>query len=148
MKSLKERFEANYLPEPTSGCWIWVGSIMACGYGQIGFNYRNNYAHRVSYELHRGPIAFGLQVCHSCDNKWCVNPDHLFLGTPQDNSSDMVRKSRQTAGEKNPMSRLTPELIQSILQAPGTQREVAAKFGITQPHVSAIRSKKRWAHVA
>ena len=80
------------------GCWMWTAGRDGDGYG----SYRNKRAHRVAWQLTRGPIPDGLVVCHSCDNPACVRPDHLFLGTQQDNIQDMLRK-----GRRPPAGRLT-----------------------------------------
>lgn len=77
-----------------NGCWEWLGALDTCGYGQCRFNGKNFKAHRLFYTLFNGPITKGLFVCHSCDNKLCVNPDHLWLGSAQDNSTDMKEKGR------------------------------------------------------
>ena len=89
-----DRFQEGYLPEPTSGCWLWKRAINSAGYGLIGKEGKLYTAHRISWELHNGPIPEGIQVCHKCDVKYCVNPDHLFLGTQKDNMDDAVRKGR------------------------------------------------------
>lgn len=104
---LLERFENLTLPEPNSGCWLWLGPLYRDGYGaievadkyrkQYGFSSKSQRAHRLSYELYCGPIG-DLQVLHKCDIACCVNPKHLFLGTAQDNVDDMMRKGRNRTG--------------------------------------------------
>jgi len=85
----------NYEPVTESGCWIWMGSTTQKGYGDIKYDKKHHRAHRLSYELHNGAIEDGLMVCHSCDTPSCINPEHLFMGTAQDNTDDMVKKGRQ-----------------------------------------------------
>ena len=101
--------------EKTSTCWIWKGIILTTGYGQIGF--RDNHhqsAHRFSYELHHGKIAKGMCVCHSCDNKKCVNPKHLWLGTSAQNTADREKKGRGVRGEKSHSHKLTEKQVKKI----------------------------------
>lgn len=147
----KEHFESKYIPEPNSGCWIWTGwTFNGPGYGGFDINRRGHLAHRVSWLLYRGPIPDGLSVCHKCDVPACVNPDHLFLGTPADNTQDMISKGRNSRrdGERNAMATLTDELVRKIRNATGSQRSVAARFGVSHATVWAIRNRKRWGHVA
>lgn len=93
--TLKERLEDKIFYSPC-GCWLWTGQIKSknAPYGVIEKNGAFLRAHRVSYELYKGPIPHGLVVMHACDNPMCVNPDHLSVGTPADNNLDMRRKGR------------------------------------------------------
>ena len=94
VRPIAERFAENVMPEPNSGCWLWVGVVNFFGYGQLYINSRYHGAHRVSWELHQGQIPIGLFVCHKCDVPSCVNPNHLFVGTQLDNMRDAKNKGR------------------------------------------------------
>ena len=91
---MKKRFEKHFIPEPNSGCWLWIGGILGSGYGSFSINDKTVLAHRVSFEIYKQEIPKGLCVLHKCDVPCCVNPNHLFVGTLKENSQDKVKKKR------------------------------------------------------
>lgn len=115
-----------------TGCWEWNGSTRN-GYGRITVGSRTDgtrrtmSAHRLSYELHFGDISEGMEVCHKCDNRRCVNPYHLFLGTHQDNIDDREQKGRNNPpkGEKHPKAKLTEADVLAIRE----KRKQGKSFG-------------------
>lgn len=94
MRDLKEHLLARCEPEPNSGCWLWTTGLIKAGYGTLYWEGTTLRAHRMSYEVFVGPIPDGLFICHSCDNRACINPDHLWPGTHRDNIDDKIRKGR------------------------------------------------------
>lgn len=97
-RSVQEVFDRFVSPEPNTGCWLWTGYYSYNGYGRVRQNHRKTPAHRMVWELAHGPVPAGMFVLHRCDTRPCVNPDHLFLGTAQDNVNDMVSKGRSRFG--------------------------------------------------
>lgn len=149
--TLRARFEAKVSHEPMSGCWLWMAYLRPTGYGRICIA-RGHYldAHRVAYSLYMGPIPSGLWVLHRCDNRACVNPDHLFLGTRQDNIDDAVRKGRAAAWRQFPHAKLSDDDVVAIAttreRPRGWLARVARKHGVSPGHIWNIvhgRSKRR-----
>ena len=141
--TLYQRLLAGCVPEPNTGCWLWTKSL-AHGYGCIRENKRSLLAHRVSWVLHNGSIPAGMYVCHKCDTRSCVNPDHLFLGTPKDNMRDMSTKLRDLCGRTGRGLRLTSRQASAIRRDGRVQRVIAEEYGIDQSHVSRIKSGRNW----
>ena len=101
IKTTAERIEEKSIPVTESGCWLWVGHISKDGYGRLRVAGKKELAHRASYRAFIGEIPDTLLVCHKCDNPSCVNPNHLFIGTHQDNMNDKVAKGRQLSGQQH-----------------------------------------------
>lgn len=141
------------IPINQNECWIWKGYKDRGGYGRIGVNHKRFIGvHRYSYEINIGLIPDGLCVCHTCDNKLCVNPKHLWLGTSQENTADKINKNRQSRifGEKNHFSKLKEaevKKIKELISNGKDNREIAKLFNVTHSNISAIRVGKSWKDV-
>ena len=130
-----------------AGCWEWQGGCSDTGYGSVTWLGRKWGAHRISALLAGIHVPRGQKVCHSCDNRKCVRPDHLFPGTSQENSDDMVRKGRSLAGERAPRGRLTLTAVQEIRDrcvAGERKAALAREFGISSSHISGITNGRFW----
>jgi hypothetical protein len=130
------------------GCWEWTGAISE-GYGQFWFRGRVRRAHRAAYILFRGEIPEGAHVLHRCDNRACVNPDHLFLGTNLDNILDRVAKGRSLPmrGSANGRARLNEEdvgKIKRLLSAGVGAPEVAQRYGVAHATIHCIQTGRNW----
>jgi hypothetical protein len=155
-----ERFWPKVAVGADNDCWEWAASFLR-GYGSFtDEDGRTVPAHRYSWRLHCGEIPPGMFVCHRCDNRACVNPSHLFLGTPADNSADMTRKGRSARGERNsnfgtdrfigernPSAKLTVQEVIDIrrrLDDRERQVDLAREFGVTRTTVCDIANRRIW----
>ncbi len=148
-KTVEERFFRHVLPEPNSGCWLWIGSETK-GYGKMGTRKGvTQYAHRVSFEMFRSAIPNGQSVLHSCDNTYCVNPDHLFCGTHHDNMADMFAKGRQPnkKGESQCKAVLTNDNVLAIRASSESPKQLAATFGVARETIYQVLNRRTWKHV-
>ena len=149
-------FEARVLRDQ-SGCWLWTGPLNNKGYGTHG---HHRYAHRIAYSMAHGDIPDGMCVLHRCDNRKCVNPAHLFLGTIADNNTDMTAKRRNAwllhpelvrRGEEHHMAKLTDVAVNEIrlLAAGGwPHRALAKRFLVSKSTVTRAVSGKTWKSLA
>jgi hypothetical protein len=149
---IEKRFWKKVSPEPMSGCWLWIGSTTQ-EYGTIWFRGYNRKAHRVSWFLVHGEIPKGNFVLHKCDNPACVNPDHLFLGTQDDNMKDAAKKDRMNPlyrfGEDNPVSKLTEELVRQMRAEPRSlsYKKIGEKYGVSTMTAYRAIVGQSWEHI-
>jgi len=145
-KSIKERLLEACI-EDSNGCWLWQRSVASSGYGQIRWNYINFRANRASYIAFNGEIPAGMVVRHTCDNKLCINPQHLILGTCKDNSADMMERNRQAKGSKNGRCKLSEEEVLEIRASPLSCAQLAIKYGISKGHAHRIKNGVAWSSI-
>ena|ERR1700733_14036979 len=154
-RPVEDRFWEKIVADKGSDCWLWVGAIGKTGYGRLLLKTKPKkyiYAHRLSYILHINSIPNDLFVLHRCDNRACVNPKHLFLGTALDNSQDMKKKQRHRHGGKHQNAKLTERKVKEMrrLYANGTRQcTLMRKFGVSRATVCNIVNPRyeRWVHV-
>ena len=161
MKPVIDRVLEKVVRVPFSGCWIFTGATNDFGYGIVGTGQRgqpNDRAHRITYKHYRGDIPKGMFVCHTCDVPSCCNPDHLFLGTNQDNVNDMMKKGRNSVPPRNPHvvgsfhpgAKLNEQQVIEIraLYLQGwKQQSLADTYGVVRQTISKVVNNKRFKHV-
>jgi hypothetical protein len=140
---LAERIRASVAPN-ADGCWVWRRGLDGHGYGSISIKNRSVRASRASWLAFNGEIPPGQFVCHSCDNRLCVNPEHLFLGSAADNNGDMAAKGRA----RNAAAKVTAAQVLAIRADARPQGQIAADYGIDRSAVSLIKARKTWRNVA
>ena len=129
-------------------CWPWLAQIKKNGYGQFSLKGRATQAHRASYQISKGEIPDGLVIRHTCDNKKCVNPNHLLSGTYKDNSRDAVERNLYPRGEDQGRARLTLEQVVEIRDVSRagseSQRSMARRFGVSKASVQRVAAGRTW----
>lgn len=151
---LKYRFERFFQRADTTQCWNWAGAPNSAGYGTIrmpGRHGKTVTAHRLAYVFEHGPVPDGLCVCHHCDNRLCVNPSHLFVGTNADNVRDRDGKgrckSRGLPGERCGRSKLKETEVLSIISDPRNCTRIAKDYRVARTTISRIKSGRAWGHL-
>lgn len=148
--SIKDRFNIYVDASNKDGCWIWIGARQRRDrYGTFGIDGKMYLSHRVSYQIHKGEIPQGMHVLHTCDVPYCVNPDHLFLGSHHDNMTDKENKGRgkQAKGECSGNAKLTEDNVRDILASTEMYKSLAAKYGVSIGLIGHIRNRRAWKHV-
>ena len=137
-------------------CFEWQGGRFTDGYGRVHVDKKTWRVHRLILTLFLGqPLRQDLVVCHTCDNRLCCNPDHLFLGTQKENHHDAMRKGRHTRGTKVNTCKLSEKQVAEILrrwdEAPkkyGMQSRLGREFGVTAANIKFIVHRKTWKHLS
>ncbi len=147
---IHDRFEK--FTNKTEDCWLWQGAKDETGYGRIYYNGRRQRTHRIAWELSHGVILNGLKVLHRCDNRACINPGHLFLGSLKDNNTDRATKGRNADfhGDKNPSAKLTPQQVLTSRQRHAlgeTTASIARAFYVSEGTIRNILKGRTWTTV-
>jgi len=134
--------------DPSTGCWNWTGVISPNGYGRIKWCQKNHGVHRAAYLTLLGkPIPQGFSVLHKCDNKRCLNPSHLYIGTQKDNVADREERTRSYKGSGNPNARLNEDDLVQILrmgQLGLRHKDIAQIFGVSRATISQFLQGRTW----
>lgn len=148
--TLKERFEDKFIKGDKKECWLWQASI-SNGYGNLTYKNKSYIASRVSYQLYIGEIKSNMFVCHKCDNPLCVNPNHLFLGSPTDNVKDMMSKQRSAKGEDHSQAKLinsdVVKIKEMLKKQNFTDQTIADLFNVKRETINRIKLNKAWKHI-
>lgn len=143
----RERFWSRVKKRGVNDCWLWNSTLAGSGYGLLSYTPERKkrvhlFAHRISYFLAHNTLPADLDVCHRCDNPPCVNPNHLFLGTQQDNVADMVQKGRQLRGSKVYTVKLTADEVQRIrilrFRDNYSHQKLARRFNVSDEQIRCI----------
>lgn len=154
---VEDRFWKYVTKGKANECWLWTGYLNASGYGRMFISHdvkpTNILSHRLSYQMHVGPIPDGLHICHTCDTPPCVNPKHLYAGTDADNVADRINRGRsrhhRPIGVLHPAAILTDEKVREILLATNERTVVLAeKYGVKPGTIYSVRERRAWKHVS
>jgi len=145
-----DRVLNNLIRNPETFCWEWIKHLNGNGYGRIKVNHKNILVHRFIYQYIYGDIPEDKPwILHRCDNPKCCNPTHLYAGTPQNNTNDMMKRNRNYSriGEKNGRVKLTEKQVMAIRTSDDIQMVLAKRFNVSQITISNIKTRKTWKHI-
>lgn len=141
----RKRFVSLF--DKTKTCWVWRSAAKSKIRPRFQIKHKSYLAYRIAYVIYKGAIHKGLQVCHSCDNIYCVNPNHLWLGTQKQNLQDCRNKQRHMHGVDHTGTRLTNSKVLAIRKSKSLYKNICAKYNISLATVSRIKNKKVWRHL-
>ena len=148
----QDKFFGRIHRDPATGCQLWQGGKTGRGYGQLMYDGKLWYAHRLAWTMANGPIPDGQWVLHKCDVPHCVNPGHLFLGNNADNMADKVSKGRNPHGEGHVRSKLTDHIVLEARElwrsGEHTVRSLAERYGVSGHTIYMAMTGKTWKHLA
>ena len=149
IERIKKYYEKYVVKQ--EGCWDWNGIVEWTGYGKLGIRPPIK-AHRASWLIHKGEIPKGLIVCHTCDNRKCTNPDHLWIGTYRENTQDRVKKGRckTPKGVQLKVSQLDENQVKGIkilLKNGLTCSDIGRQYGVSRKIISRIKNGDTWKHI-
>lgn len=147
-------FDSRYVAQP-NGCWEWTGAVQSGGYGSVQHEGKVQTAHRVAYQLFIGSIPKGAWILHSCDNRRCVNPEHLIAGTPARNTKEALERKRMIPvkhhrGEATPNSKLTEAQVlevRDLYDQGWSCKDIGESYGVNEQTIRLIGQRKNWSHV-
>lgn len=152
-KSVFDRFSEKYYVCENTGCWIWTCSLFKRSFtdkddrAAFNINKEKLQAARYSYSYYKGEIKKGMFICHHCDNKKCVNPDHLFEGTQKDNILDLVKKKLHAYGQRHGMTKLSNKIVLNIYNSELPVKKIVEKTGVPRTTVRNIKNGITWSHL-
>lgn len=143
----KAFFWANV--DKTDKCWLWRGSVTTDGYGRYMYQKKGYSTHRLSWWLHHGELPPSMDVLHTCDNRLCINPAHLYLGTDVENARDCIARGRanKPKGEQHPRAKLNTAKVIAIRASNLPDKPLAKSYGVAPSLIYAVRARRIWRHV-